>query len=186
MTRIFSVVTALVFGSAIVDSAYWKPTGAPTWWIQYAQVSSMSLAIPGVSIYNIDITDATAARMSTLHKNGKRVICYINAGAAETYRSDYSKFKAADLGNVYQGWPDERWVDIRSQNVRNIMFARIKSAANKTCDAIDPDNVNGYLKDNHSGFNFTATDQLNYNIWIASTAHALGMSVGLQLYTNIL
>jgi hypothetical protein len=43
------------------------------------------------------------------------------------------------------GWPKEKWVDIRSVHVRTIMSKRIELAAQKGFDAIDPDNVDGYV-----------------------------------------
>lgn len=44
--------------------------------------------------------------------------------------------------------------------------------------AIDPDNVDGYT--NKPGLNFTAADQLDYNRFLADTAHSLDVSVGLK------
>jgi hypothetical protein len=44
--------------------------------------------------------------------------------------------------------------------------------------AVDPDNVDGYTNDN--GFDLTAADQLDFNKWLAATAHGLGMAVGLK------
>jgi hypothetical protein len=45
---------------------------------------------------------------------------------------------------------------------------------------VEPDNVDGYLPDNDSGFDFTAADQLDYNRFIADQAHQRGLSVGLK------
>jgi hypothetical protein len=44
--------------------------------------------------------------------------------------------------------------------------------------AVDPDNVDGFT--NANGFNITAADQLDYNRWLADTAHALGLAAGLK------
>ena len=57
------------------------------------------------------------------------------------------------------------------------MEARFDSAQSVGCDAIYPDNLNGY--ENDSGFNLTYQDQITYNTWIASLAHARDMAVGL-------
>jgi hypothetical protein len=58
------------------------------------------------------------------------------------------------------------------------MTNRIKMAADKGCDAVDPDNMDGYTQD--SGFKITAADQLKYNRWIANLAHEYKMAVGLK------
>ena len=44
--------------------------------------------------------------------------------------------------------------------------------------AADPDNVNGYT--NPNGLGLTAEEQLDFNIWLARTAHELGLGVGLK------
>ena len=39
----------------------------------------------------------------------------------------------------------EKWLDLNSENVRRIMSKRIELAAEKGFDAIDPDNIDGYV-----------------------------------------
>jgi hypothetical protein len=48
----------------------------------------------------------------------------------------------------------------------------------KGFSAVDPDNVDGYA--NSTGFPLTGTDQLTFNRWLAATAHAHGLSIGLK------
>ena len=62
------------------------------------------------------------------------------------------------------GWPGERWLDIRQLRGRSrpIMRARIATCAReKGFDAVELDNVDGYP--NHTGFPLTGADQLRYN-----------------------
>jgi hypothetical protein len=73
---------------------------------------------------------------------------------------------------------DELWLDIRSTLVRDIMKKRLELAVTKKCDAVEPDNVDGYSNDN--GFGLTAAHQLDFNKFIAAEAHARGLSVGLK------
>jgi len=54
------------------------------------------------------------------------------------------------MGNGLTGWKGERWLNISSANVRSIMTARIQLAAQKGCDGIDPDNVDGYVSKSFS------------------------------------
>ena len=58
--------------------------------------------------------------------------------------------KAAALAE----WPDERWLDTRSGNVREIMRGRLQLARDKGCDGVEPDNVDGF--DNNNGLGLTA------------------------------
>ena len=57
------------------------------------------------------------------------------------------------------GWPGERWLDIRRLDVlRPIMKARLDMCAAKGFDAVEFDNVDGYQ--NRTGFPLTGADQL--------------------------
>lgn len=80
-----------------------------------------------------------------LHALGKRVVCYFSAGSYEPNRPDSSQFQSSDLGGELSGWPGEHWLKLSSSSVRNIMANRIAYAYDKGCDAIDPDNVDGYV-----------------------------------------
>lgn len=44
-----------------------------------------------------------------------------SAGTYESWRPDASSFLPTDLGNALADWPGERWLNIRSANVRAIM-----------------------------------------------------------------
>jgi len=131
-----------------------------------------------VEVYDVDLFNVSDAVISDLHARGKRVVCYFSAGSYETFRNDAGEFQASDLGNTLGDYPDERWLDIRSENVHRIMLARLDLAASRTCDAVEPDNVDGYV--NHSGFPLTAADQLAFNRLIANQAHTRGLGVGLK------
>jgi hypothetical protein len=58
------------------------------------------------------------------------------------------------------------------------MGARIKLAAQKGCDAVDPDNMDGYT--NTTGFPLSYADQIRYNTAIAVLAHQSGLAVSLK------
>ncbi|HEX5499498.1 MAG TPA: endo alpha-1,4 polygalactosaminidase, partial [Thermomicrobiales bacterium] len=75
-------------------------------------------------------------------------------------------------------WPGERWLDIRSPKVMEIMQARIDLAQQKKCDAVDPDNVD--VATNHSGFPITLDQQLGYIRGLADSAHTDGLAMGLK------
>jgi hypothetical protein len=130
-------------------SKVWVPAVGTTWQIVINKPLSIDpkkpVLTPDVAVYDIDLFDNSAQTIDTLHKLGKKVICYFSAGTWEKWRPDAKQFAKADLGRDMDGWADEKWLDLNSDNVRAIMAKRIKMAADKGCDAIDPDNVDGFV-----------------------------------------
>lgn len=104
-------------------------------------MSKNPLPPSNVPVWDIDVLDNEASTIKALKASGKIVICYFSAGTAEDWRDDYKSFPAGDMGKVLPEWPNERWIRTGSQQIRAIMSKRIKEAANKGCDAIDPDNT---------------------------------------------
>lgn len=169
------------------DSA-WRtptPTYSPAWW-QPAPGTSWQWQLTGdidtsydVQMYDIDLFDAPQSKLDELHAAGRIVICYFSAGSWEDWRPDAGQFPTSVLGNDLEGWAGEKWLDIRQLDVLGpLMAARLDLAAQKGCDGVEPDNVDGYAND--TGFPLTYQDQLTYNTWLASQAHARGLSVGLK------
>jgi hypothetical protein len=58
------------------------------------------------------------------------------------------------------------------------MAKRIALAAQNGCDAVDPDNVDGY--ENNPGFPLTKADSVNYVQFLVQTAHDAGLACGLK------
>ena len=169
-------------GTTDLDSAldpitgeWYHPTVATTWQWQLQGTINTAYA---VDLYDIDLFDTPATLIASLQASGKRVICYFSAGSFEDFRPDAANFQSQDLGNPLGGFPDERWLDIRSASVLAIMEARLDIAVDKGCDGVEPDNVDGFV--NNTGFNLTSGDQLTFNRTIANEAHERGLSVGLK------
>ncbi len=131
-----------------------------------------------VDVYDVDLFETSAATISSLQGMGKKVICYFSAGSSENWRSDFSKFETSDKGKALDGWPGELWLDVRSQNVLNIMTARLDLAVEKGCDGVEPDNMDSHNQD--SCFSVSADDQLKYNRALANLARSRGLSVALK------
>jgi hypothetical protein len=129
-------------------------------------------------MYDIDLFDAPQNVIDGLQSQGRAVICYFSAGSYEDWRPDEGDFPSGDLGNDLEDWEGEKWVDITSQAIRDIMKARMDLAVTKNCDGVEPDNVDGYANDN--GLGLTAQNQLEYNEFLADEAHGRGLSVGLK------
>lgn len=126
----------------------WAPKAGISWQIILQDPITLDVAKkpdPDVAVYDLDLWENDAAIFQALQQGGKKVICYFSAGSYEDFRPDKGDYLDSDLGKPLDGWPGERWVDTNSDNVRDILRSRIKMAADKGCDAIDPDNVDGYV-----------------------------------------
>lgn len=173
-------VTSLSVEVAPVTGGSWyRPPVGVTWqWQLYVDDEHPLNTTYDVTIYNIDLFNTGEATINALQDAGHRVVCYFSAGSWEDYRHDRDQFASEELGNTLDGWPAERWLDIRSPNVHRIMTERLDLAAAKGCDAVEPDNVQGYLE--NTGFALGAEDQLAYNRFIANEARTRGLGVALK------
>jgi hypothetical protein len=155
---------------------WWHPAPGTSWQIQYTGALDLSL---DVQMYDLDLFETSQSVMDELHAANRRVVCYFSAGSWEDWRPDANQFPESVLGNELEGWPGERWLDIRQIDILGpIMAVRLDLATQKGCDGVDPDNVEGYGND--SGFSLTAQDQAAYNIWLAAQAHSRRLAVGLK------
>ena len=182
MTR-FHAVAALVLAVSYVvaaaqptAAARWVPPADTTWQIQFSGNIDLSL---NVDAFDLDMFDTTAKQVHRLHNGGKRAVCYINAGAWEDWRPDAGRYPAAVKGKPLDGWPGERWLDIRRLDVIGpILGDRLDKCDAKGFDGVEFDNVDG--QSNSTGFPLTKADQLAFNRWLADAAHARGLAVGLK------
>jgi hypothetical protein len=79
-------------------------------------------------MYNIDLFDSSTDLIRQLHSDGRIVICYLSAGSVEDWREDASDFPPVAIGNDYDGWAGEKWLDIRNSGVREVMLSRLDLA----------------------------------------------------------
>jgi hypothetical protein len=156
--------------------ALWRPEQGTSW--QYQLASTLDLTVDA-AVYDVDWQDTSADQVAQLHAAGRRVICYVNAGAYEDWRPDARDYPEEVLGEPLDGWPGERWLDVRRTDLLlPLLSARVDVCQSKGFDAVEFDNVDGWS--NETGFPLTAEDQLAFNTAIAGLAHARGMSVGLK------
>lgn len=130
-------------------------------------------------MYDIDLFDNSKEAISRLKAKNIVVVCYFSAGSSEDWRPDYSSFPASVKGKALDGWAGEKWLDVRQlDTLRPIMGARMDLAAQKGCDGVEPDNVDGYT--NSTGFPLSGNDQIAYNRMLATEAHKRNLSIGLK------
>jgi hypothetical protein len=157
--------------------ARWHPqptTAAWQWQLQGKVDTSVD-----AGVYEIDGFEVAAKTVAKLHGLGRKAICYLDVGSWENYRPDAARFPKAVLGRAYEGYPDERWLDIRRIDLlAPILRDRFDLCRRKGFDAVEPDNIAGY--ENKTGFPLSAADQLRFNRWVAREVQRRGMAVALK------
>ncbi len=156
---------------------WWHPELGSSWQIQFTgDTIDTSL---DVDIYDLDLFDTPAETIADLHDRGVSVICYVNVGAWEDWRPDATDFPAEVIGNEYEGWPGERWLDVSNiAALAPMMEARLDLCKEKGFHGVDPDNLDGYYQD--TGFEISAEEQLTYLRWLSDAAYQRGLAIGLK------
>jgi len=159
------------------SQTWWRPTVGLTWQWQLSE-PPVDTSVDA-DVYDIDIFDNDASVIADLHAKGRKVIGYMSVGSWEDWRPDKDQFPAEVLGANYEGWPGEKWLDIRRLDLlAPIMRARLDICKAKGFDAVEPDNME--IHSNGSGFSITYEDQLKYVLWLADEAHQRGMAIGIK------
>ena len=145
-----------------------------------------------VDIYDIDGFLTTAAQVHTIHTRWQaatlphpKLVCYLDL-AWEDYRPDASPgpvfsattaFPAATLGNVYFGYPQERWVDFRQLDaLKPMLDERIAMCARKGFDAVELDDIDSFDPPSETGFDLTPGDAQNFLAYALNQVHRDGMT----------
>jgi hypothetical protein len=142
------------------------------------QITGTPAVDADADVFVLDLFDAPASQLASLHARGKRVSAYLSAGSLERWRPDADDFPARVVGSQLAGYPNESWLDIRDESVRALMQARLQLARDKGFDGVYPGALDAYR--NQSGFALSERDQLDYDRFLASEARALGLSPGLS------
>jgi hypothetical protein len=193
-----ALVAALVLGTTLGAGALptaatvrWQPRPGLRWQYQLQGAANTAIcAKPAkggacvhpdvfvIDLYADDGSTPNAAAVSRIHARKAHAVCYVDAGTWENWRPDASRYPATLRGKS-NGWPGERWLDIRAIHVlRPLIDARVTKCAKAEFDAVDFDNVDGYAND--TGFPLTGAQQLTFNRMLAGVAHTHGLAVGLK------
>jgi len=141
---------------------------------------------PRVGLYDIDGILNSASVVAALHRQGSKVICYIEVGSAGDYYSAadeggavtyYDQLKAAgDLGRAVPGYP-EHYLNIKAASTVPIIESMIRQqCAAKGFDAVEPDIDDSYT--DSTGFPITEAQNEAYDRTLAAYAHHLGLAWG--------
>jgi hypothetical protein len=139
-----------------------------------------------VDIYDIDGFLTTPAGVRAIHTTWQaatlphpKTICYLDL-AWEDYRPDATPgryFPADTLGNIYFGYPQERWVDFRQLGaLKPMLDERIRMCARKGFDAVELDDIDSFDPPSTTGFHLTPGDAQNYLAYAFNEIHRYGMT----------
>jgi len=215
-------VTALVCAVCLVQPANTMVATSMTWWhpgpLQswaYVIGENYPLAVPPivagrktkVQAVDADLGDQDGltpsgapvpepvieASVRAVHAMGAHAICYIDAGTAENWRSDYTKFDPGELGGPLPGWQGERFIDIADwstpvraphETLETIMANRVALCKEEGFDAIEADNVDAYTYRNLGGFRLSMQEEAAYVERLVTLAHAHGLAFFLKNEIN--
>ncbi len=159
----------------VTSGTWYRPPVTTTW--QWQLQGDVNIGYD-VALYELDLVETPASVIAALKASGRWLLCYFSAGSWESFRPDAGQFPSSALGSVYFGFPDERWLDVRSPEVMTIMRARLDLAVQRGCDGVEADNVDGF--ENPTGFPLTAADQLAFNRTLYNEAHSRGLAVAMK------
>jgi hypothetical protein len=148
---------------------------------------------------NYGVLNTAAA--GAVHARGDKVIGYIDAGTAETWRPDYPQYQGFNascggclFGKPVGGFRDEFWLNINTnvtgtnpntgqtetaqRFILDELAGRLAKARSAGADAIEFDNVDAYQ--NKTGLTISAATQEQFDAAIANLAHTAGFAVGLK------
>jgi hypothetical protein len=142
-----------------------------------------------VDLYDIDGFLTTRAEVRTIRTSWRartlphpRTACYLDL-AWEDYRPDASPgprgryFPAAALGQVYFGYPQERWLDFRQLDaLKPMLRERIRMCARKGFDAVELDDIDSFDPPSTTGFHLTPGDAQNFLAYAFNEVHRFGMT----------
>jgi hypothetical protein len=161
----------------VVNGTVWKPQPYLRWQLQFA-TTPIDVDVDA-DVFKIDLFDNAESVVSDLKDRGKHVVCYVNAGAWEDWRPDAKSFPKAVMGRRYEGWPGERWLDVRRIDLlAPVLLARLDLCRDKGFHGVMFDNVDGYMQ--KTGFPISSADQLRFNAWIANEARNRGLAAGIN------
>ena len=156
---------------------WWKPKPTVQPW-QFQLQGRVDPSIPA-PFFETDGDYTSKATARTLRSRGIKLICYLNAGSWEGFRTDRRRFPRRVLGRAYDGYPNERWLDVsRFRLFDEVIEDRVRKCRRKGFHGVEFDNVNGW--ENRTGFSISRADQLRYNRWLARLAHRSGLAAGLK------
>jgi endo-alpha-1,4-polygalactosaminidase (GH114 family) len=101
-------------------------------------------SIYGYQLVVIDAEYYTAEEVADLRNSGGRVYSYLNVGSIEKFRDCYDKYSIYSVKD-YDGYPDERWMDVTRPEWKEYLFRAAAQLESKGVDGLFLDNCDVYF-----------------------------------------
>ena len=81
------------------------------------------------NVFFVDLADnSNSGLFKNIQSKWWTVICYFSAGTHENWRADVKSLPWSVIGKPLWNWPWEKWLDVRSDAVVNLMYKRMDDA----------------------------------------------------------
>ncbi|KAJ3202604.1 hypothetical protein HDU67_000396, partial [Dinochytrium kinnereticum] len=188
------------------SQSWWKPAQRVQWQWHLDSFTPTSIikdtAADTVTVYDIDLYTEKST-IDYLKSQGKKVVCYFEAGTWVKERPFSSLYPKEALGRSYEApYENELWLDVSNAQVREVFKTKILPFAKEQgCDAVEPDNTQGFERDSYctgfekcesscsgpsSSWSIEKVCKADYDVWLdfnrflATEAHALGLGIAMK------
>lgn len=157
------------------------PIGVLSWDWQIGAGSDAQIVVPsGVKLMDVDVFSTSAAKVAQMKAQGVYTVCYINAGSYQPGLPDSGQYPSYLFVQADPDWAGEYFLDVTDVFKPNSVLAKILRERMRLCkekgfDAMEPDNLQN--DENVRGGKITTQQQIDFNGWIADTAHEYGLAV---------
>src|SRR5262249_31366555 len=117
-----ALVAAVTLCGGRPSLAGWRP--APGQRVDIQLLAPFGL-VPPADIVALPLFGTMPARLDELRRRGTAAVCYLMAGAWESWRPDSGQFPQPVIGRPMVGHPDQRWLDIRQAALRPVLEQRL-------------------------------------------------------------
>jgi hypothetical protein len=137
---------------------------------------------------HLDGFDASKSNVDEWKKKGYHVGAYISTGSWEKWRPDANDFPKQTIGKNYDGWPGEKWLEIKYwQDLKSVMSKRFQMVKDKGFELIECDNCevgsrSVQVKDKAEQKELS----IAYHKWLAAEAHGKGLNIAWKNTLNLI
>jgi len=124
----------------------------------------------------VELDTADYYDIQRIHDNDDYAVCKMSVATYQYWNVDAALFDIRDIGNIVEYSTEEKWLDISTYSVYDLMDDRISKAANLGCDKLLFLNTDIYNWNN--GFTITKSITVQYYTDLILAANNLNMKVG--------
>ena len=123
----------------------------------------------------VELDSVNSYQIENIHDDYDIAVCSFSVSSYDPHSNDKYLFDSYDIGNSVSYNYDDRWLDINSYSVYDIMSSKIDRAYLLGCDEVLFEDTDIYYWDNGFGIDEDITQQ--YLSDLVSDAHSLNLDV---------